>query len=116
MKIENKFAWSVLVVFSLCLSAVPASAGIIFSDFGPSGNLYETGNGYLVGKVPSQVATNPELTIAAPFTAATSGNVTEIDLAVTPREDAFQNFSASIWTDTLARQTAQGAFWPLGAT
>jgi hypothetical protein len=106
---KRSFPWLFcFLALGVCLGTVPASAGTIFTDLGPSGNVYNTGTGWTV----SGSATVPSFTAANEFSAAVGGNVTQIDLAVS---EVFPppTFYASIWTDNngLPGTQVTGAFW-----
>jgi hypothetical protein len=99
-----------LLVLALCASSLPASAGQIFSDLGPPGNVYDVTNGYTVagsGTIGiSYIAANL-------FTTGGSGSegVGQIDLAVGYIING--PFYASIWTDNngLPGSQVSNAYW-----
>jgi hypothetical protein len=103
------------IVFAVGLGASPASADIIFSDFGPSLS-YDCCTGYAVAGSGRWLGSSA--TDADEFTTAAGGAVAQIDLAVgyfpTPDGDAPPSpylFYASIWTDVNGLPGSQLARW-----
>jgi PEP-CTERM motif len=77
--LNTKLGWSVsLLALALCVAALPASAGTIFSDLG-SPVVYNCCSGWTVS---GQGGTGTSFTSANEFTAAIGGNVSQIDLGV----------------------------------
>ena len=109
---NKKLGWSVcLLTLALCASALPASAGTLFSDLGPPGNQYLCCNGWTVSGTGT---IGTAFTAANLFTVGGSGNfsVDQIDLGVgfvVPPD----TFAASIWTDVnnLPGTMVGGAMW-----
>jgi len=98
-------------LLALCVSSLPAMAGVLFTDLGPAGDVYNCCSGWTV----SGSASNAGLITAANlFTVSGSGSlsVTEIDLGVT-NAGGLNTFSASIWTEVGGLPGAQvpGADW-----
>jgi len=114
---NRKLACSLgLAVFALCWNAPKASAGnfTMFSDLGPSGNVYNCCTGWTVSGTGT-IGTS--YTEAGLFTPLTGGNVTQIDLGVSSVAGP-DTFYASIWTDSGGTPGTQvaGAYWsPLNA-
>jgi len=110
---NRKLACSLcLAVFAVGWNASRASAGgvTIFTDLGPSGNVYGTGGHDVSGAGSSSHGIS--FTSADLFTALSSSLVSQIDLAVS-NEQAPPTFYAGIWTDaggTPGTQVA-GAYW-----
>ncbi len=76
---SNKLGWSAcLLALALSISALPASAGVIFSDLGSPVN-YQCCTGWTVS---GQGGTGTSFTTANEFTALTGGSVSQIDLGV----------------------------------
>jgi len=107
---NRKIAWSFcLLALALCLGTSPASAGTIFTDLGPPGNVYNCCTGWTVSGTGTL---GTSFTAANLFTAAIGGSVTQIDLGV-GAVVAPPTFDASIWTDAsnLPGTQVPGAFW-----
>lgn len=101
-------------VLAFCLCSLSATAGVLFTDLGPAGNVYG-GGGFLVG---GPGIDNNNYSAANEFTVAGIGvfSVGEIDLAVNNLGGA-ATFYASIWTDTAGSPGTQLASWsPLYAS
>ena len=107
-----------LASLGLCaLCCPPAIGSALFTDLGPSGNVYSTTNGLLVeGAGPTGVS----WTRANLFTVAGTGSlpVTGIDLAVGHALDTLGTFYASIWTDNggLPGAEVANAYWSLSTS
>jgi hypothetical protein len=107
-----------LAGFALCVGSLPATAGTLFSDLGPSGNVYEM-SAYGVGYGPAPGDTTAVYTDADLFTVSGSGSeaVSQIDLGVS---NIFGSgaFYAAIWTDSGGAPGTQvsGAYWNLVTT
>ena len=109
---SKKLGWSVcLLTLALCVSALPAMSGTLFSDLGPPGNVYQGGTGWTISGTGT-VGTS--FTGANLFTVGGSGSFTldQLDFGesfVIPPD----TFYASIWTDNAGTPGTQvaGAFW-----
>ena len=76
---NNKLRWSIcLFALALCVAALPASAGVIFSDLGDPVN-YNCCTGWTVS---GQGGTGTSFTSANEFTALIGGSVSQIDLGM----------------------------------
>lgn len=97
---------------ALSLCALSANAGILFSDLGPPGSLYDCCIGWTISGTGSSVGASQS--VASDFTVAGSGSqsVTQIDLAVS-NAGGPGTFDASIWTvvDGLPGVEIAGASW-----
>lgn len=93
------------VVVALSLASSPASAGAIYSNFGSSIG-YDLGFGWTVSG--SGVGND---TAANQFTAAMSGSVAQIDLAVSYVGGTSNLFYAGIWTSDNGLPGAELARW-----
>jgi len=107
-----------MLMLALCLCALPAMAGTLFSDLGPAGSVYDCCDGWTVSGTGSIVGTS--YTSANLFTVAGSGSlaVSQIDLAMGNFYGA-NTFYATIWTDNSGAPGSQvaGASWnPLSTT
>jgi hypothetical protein len=110
-KMNRRFAGLVcLLSLALCMSALPAAAGTIFSDLGPTGNVYDVTNGYTIA---GSGTIGESYTAANLFIPGGSGaqNVSQIDLAVGYIING--PFYASIWTDVnnLPGSQVANAYW-----
>jgi hypothetical protein len=99
-----------LPAMALGIGSLPATAGILFSDLGPPGNVYSCCAGRAVY---GSGAIGTSFSEAALFTVAGTGNlqVGEIDLAVTNGSGYLNTFDASIWTDSGGLPGLQLASW-----
>ena len=109
---SKKFEWSVcLLTLALCVSALPAMGGTLFSDLGPPGDVYNIGAGWTVSGTGT-VGTS--FTAANMFTVGGSGNfsLTSFDLGV-GYVTGTNTFFASIYTDVAGLPGTQvgGAYW-----
>ena len=76
---NKKLGWSVcLLALTLCVAALPASAGIMYSDLGDPIN-YQCCNGWTVS---GQGGTGTSFTSANEFTTLLGGNVSQIDIGI----------------------------------
>jgi hypothetical protein len=97
---------------ALSLCALSANAGILFTDLGPPGSLYDTSTGWTISGTGGSLDFSQS--IGSEFTVAGSGSqsVTQIDLAVS-NVAAPGTFDASIWTVVDGRPGVEiaGASW-----
>jgi hypothetical protein len=112
---------------AICMLSAPAISGsILFSDFGPSGDLYTDGGGWGIQGSASPIDNLGDSNQTANlFTVAGSGSLplTQIDVAVGNVGLVIDDYSdpgtfyASIWTDSGGLPGAQvaGAYWSLTA-
>lgn len=98
----------------LAMLTVPASAGVmgvstLFSDLGPSGNVYQCCSGWTISGTGTL---GTSFTAANEFNAGVGGSVSQIDLGVGYVTGSPQ-FYASIWTDLAGTPGTQvaDAFW-----
>jgi hypothetical protein len=115
---RNRFHLLLMPVLALCMCGLPAMAGTLFSDMGPSGSVYDCCDGWTVSGSENIVGTS--YTSANLFTVAGSGSlaVSQIDLAV-GNAGGVNTFYATIWTDNAGAPGSQvaGAYWnPLSTT
>ena len=108
---NRRLAYSLcLLALALCISALPAAAGTIFSDLGPTGNVYDVTNGYTIA---GSGTIGESYTAANLFIPGGSGSqsVSQIDLAVGYIING--PFYASIWTDVnnLPGSQVANAYW-----
>lgn len=100
-----------MLALALCLCSLPVTAGVLFTDLAPAGDLYDGSTGWTVS---GSVAFGTSYSVANLFTVLGSGSlaVGEIDLAVGYVEPPY-TFDASIWTDFSGSPGAQvsGADW-----
>lgn len=113
-----------LAALALCLCGLPAAAGnVLFSDLGPSGDVYSVTGAWNIQGSSADPTGNPSndwpsSTIASPFGVAGLGSevVNEIDLPVwgDPLVTSW-TFYASIWSDDSGVPGAQvpNAYWSL---
>jgi hypothetical protein len=101
---------------ALCVCSLPATAGVLYSDLGPAGNMYNTGGG---PGVAGSGHNGQSQTVANMFTVSGSGgfSVSEIDLAVA-HAGGLATFYASIWTDVTGSPGAQigSDYWSLSTS
>ena len=103
---------AVMLAAALCLSSLPTWAGVVFNDFGTGYNDVCC-TGWTVSGAASGVV---EYVAANQFTAAVSGNVSQIDLALTWALGS-GNATVSLWTDVDGLPGAQlGSGWNVKAT
>lgn len=95
----------------LCLSAAPASAGIIFNDFGP-GFSYNCCTGWTASGADSFAG---EWESANLFTAAISGAVDESDVAIGWEFGGSGGATVSLWTDSGGLPGVQLGAWNVTA-
>lgn len=95
----------------LCLSGVPARAGIIYSGFGP-GYSYECCSAWVVSGADASAG---PLAPAMGFTAAISGDVSQIDVALSVYTGT-GNVTVSLWTDVGGFPGSQLGSWDVTAT
>ncbi len=100
------------------MSAAPAKGDVVFTDLGPTGDVYNGFTGWvLFGNAFSNTGS---WTQANFFTASGAGNlaVSEIDLAVIGGPQSLNTFYASIWTDSAGTPGAEvpGGYWSLLST
>jgi hypothetical protein len=104
---------------ALCMCSPPAmAAGVLFTDLGPAGNVYDRDHGWAV--TGTDYCLSPGcFTSAQLFTVSGIGSVpvTGIDLAVDNAYGA-NSFYASIWTDSSSLPGAQvaDAYWTLSTS
>ncbi len=91
-KLAFSFCYVVLV---LCVSSVPATAGIVYSNLGPPGNVYQCCTAWTVSGTGTL---GISFTAANLFTAMASGVVAEIDLGV-GYVTGLNSFYVAIFTD-----------------
>jgi hypothetical protein len=102
-----------LLAMAVCSGGSVALADILYTNLGPTGSAYNATGGWAIcgsGNDPN----NCELFSAAmQFSAVASGNVTQIDLAVSYVNQNNEKFNASIWTDVNGQPGTQvtGAYW-----
>ncbi len=108
--LNKKFAWSFcLVAIALCLSSLPAMAGdtTLFSDLGPSGNVYQCCTGWTVSGTGS---IGTAFTQANEFTAMASGSISQIDIGIGYVEGT-NSFYAALYTDNNGQVGTQLGMW-----
>ncbi len=106
---NKKLGWSVcLLALTLCVAALPASAGTMFSDLGDPFN-YQCCTGWTVS---GQGGTGTSFTQANEFTTLLGGNVSQIDIGIGWVLGPFP-FYAAIYNDVGGMPTTQvaGARW-----
>lgn len=93
----KKLVWTLsLLAVALCLTSASAvSQETFFSDLGPQGNVYQCCDGWTVS---GSGILGTSFTAANLFTSMASGNVSQIDLAVS-YAGGTNTFYASVWTD-----------------
>lgn len=103
--------WLALMLAAvLCVS--PARAGVIFNDFG-AGDAYNCCTGWTVSGISSPVGA--ELDVANLFTAAISGTVSQIDLALA-LVSGDGGATVSLWTDNAGLPGSELGAWGVTAT
>ena len=110
-KLKQKRLHSLLLpALALCIGSLPATAGVLFSDLGPPGNVYSPSAGRALYGSGVMGASYSE---AALFTVAGTGSldVGGIDLAVSYQSGYANTFDASIWTDSGALPGLELASW-----
>jgi PEP-CTERM motif len=114
---SNQGATVKIGIPSLCVALLavmpitPVSASILFSDLGPSGNVYDCCNGWLISGSNSELGVS--FTTVHEFNSGVGGTVSQIDLAV-GYGTGLNRFYASIWNEVSGMPTTQlaDALWP----
>jgi len=102
-------------VAALCLCSLPARAGVLFTDLGPTGSVYNCCTGWTVsgsGAVGNSFVAANEFTVAG----IGSLSVGEIDLGVSVADGHAATFYASIWTDDAHSPGTELASWNLSTS
>jgi hypothetical protein len=109
------FNIAALVAVAGFMGVAPAMGDVLFTDLGPTGNVYDSSAGWVIR---GGSAASPLSTVAANlFTVPGAGNqaVSQLDLAVLNTDPSVHTFYASIWTDDGGVPGTQvpGAYWNL---
>ncbi len=100
-----------LFTLAPALGISTASPTTIFSNLGPSGNVYDVSNGLAVGGL---LQGGEFMTVATPFTTASGGDIEQIDLALKwGLTDGENSFYASIRMNvgSIPGTQVSGAYW-----
>ena len=102
---------SLCVALLAVMPITPVSASILFSDLGPSGNVYDCCNGWVISGSNSELGVS--FTTVHEFNSGVGGTVSQIDLAV-GYGTGLDRFYASIWNEVSGMPTTQvaNALWP----
>jgi len=105
--------WLALMLAAfLCVSSVPARAGVFFDDFG-AGYAYDCCSGWTVSGAGSDEGA--EVESGSLFTALISGTVSQIDLALS-FGSGDGGATVSLWTDSGGLPGSQLGSWGVTAT
>lgn len=111
---QKKLYSRMQLALAICMCSLPATASVLFTDLGTTGNIYNDSSGWTVA---GSGFLGTSETAASMFTVAGSGSesVMEIDLAVA-EVNAPNTFNAAIWTDVSNAPGAELDSWNLSTT